>query len=85
MIAKAYMVITDIELKQDFEKYVALASTQDVLITQNGEMVAKLVPTHKNKLSAKEKLEILDSLVGIIKGTNLPDNYNPRNDRLSKQ
>ncbi len=79
------MVITDIELKQDFEKYVALASTQDVLITQNGEMIAKLVPTPKNKLTAKEKLDILDSLVGIIKGTELPDNYNPRDERLAKQ
>lgn len=85
MIARAYMVITDIELKQDFDKYVALASTQDILITQNGKTIAKLVPTHKNKLSTKEKLDILDSLVGIIKGTNLPDNYNPRDERLAKQ
>ena len=42
------------ELKTDLDKYVAMANGQDVIITENGKMVAKLVTAKAVKKEAFE-------------------------------
>lgn len=44
--------ITLSDLKANTGKYVTLAQTQDVYITRNGKLVAKLVTAKPNKLAA---------------------------------
>lgn len=59
-------VATDIELKKDIDKYLAMM--------KNGKRIGKFVPeieTPKKNLSGEEVNEIIKSLTGIIKG-----NYN---------
>ncbi len=56
------MAVTTTELKQDLKKYLDIAQTQDVLITRNGKVIARLVPPYKDKLAiAKSLIGILDS------------------------
>jgi prevent-host-death family protein len=57
------MVITATELKTNIGKYLAMAMSEDIVITKNGKNIVKLTNLRQ------EKLDILDSLVGII-----PDN-----------
>lgn len=54
------MSITATEFKQNFSKYIALASSEDVYITQYGKVVAKLSNPFQ------DKLEIADSLIGVL-------------------
>ena len=54
------MVITATELKTNIGKYLSLAMTEDVVITKNGKNIVKLTNLRQ------EKLNLLDSLVGII-------------------
>lgn len=72
------MIITATELKTNIGKYLQLAETQDIIITKNNKPIAKLSSLRENKL------DILDSLVGIVQdnGYTLDD---ARRDRLSKQ
>ena len=44
------------ELKVDAGKYVGMAQKQDVLITKNGKVVAKLVTAKVDKVAAVEEL-----------------------------
>lgn len=53
------MQITATELKNNMEKYLLLAATQNIDITQNGKSIAKLSSATADKKAA------LDSLVGI--------------------
>jgi prevent-host-death family protein len=72
------MIITATELKENIGKYLQLAETQDIIVTKNSKPIVKLTGIQKNKL------EILDSLVGIIEndGYTLKD---ARKDRLARQ
>ncbi len=72
------MIITATELKTNIGKYLRLAETQDIIITKNNKPIVKLSSLRENKL------DILDSLVGIVQddGYTLDD---ARRDRLSKQ
>lgn len=54
------MSITATELKMNLGKYLMLAETEDVFITKNGKVVAKL--TNPNA----DRVEIAKSLFGVI-------------------
>lgn len=60
------MVVTATEFKTNLGKYFDVVKDEEVIITKNGHKVAKLVP-------AKES--ITDSLVGILKDVELPENF----------
>ena len=72
------MIITATELKTNIGKYLQLAETQDIIVTKNNKPIVRMTSIQENRL------EILDSLVGIIKddGYTLED---ARRDRLAKQ
>ena len=57
------MPVTDIELKANLSKYLLLAMTEDIFITQHGKVVAKLTNPFQ------DKLEIAKSLFGILPQT----------------
>jgi len=57
------MPVTDIELKTNLSKYLLLAMTEDIFISQHGKVVAKLTNPFQNKL------EIAKSLFGILPQT----------------
>ena len=54
------MSITATELKQNLGKYLILASTEDVYITKNGRVIAKLTNPFQSRVDAAK------SLFGII-------------------
>ena len=54
------MSITATELKQNLSKYLMLAATEDVFITRNGKIVAKLSNPYQNRV------DVAQSLFGII-------------------
>ena len=57
------MSITATELKANLGKYLLLAATEDVFITQYGKVVAKLTNPFQNRA------EIAESLFGILPQT----------------
>ena len=59
------MSITATELKNNLGKYLLLSATEDVFITKNGKIVAKLTNPNQNRV------ETAKSLFGI-----LPQNAN---------
>lgn len=54
------MSITATELKNNLSKYLLLASTEDVFITQYGKVVAKLTNPFQ------ERLDLAESLFGSV-------------------
>lgn len=54
------MSITATELKQNLSKYLMLAATEDVFITRNGKIVAKLSNPYQ------DRVDVAKSLFGII-------------------
>ena len=54
------MSITATELKNNLGKYLLLSATEDIFITKNGKVVAKLVNPHQNRV------ETAKSLFGIL-------------------
>ena len=54
------MSITATELKTNLSKYLLLAATQDIFITKNGKIIAKL----SNPFL--DRVELVNSLVGIL-------------------
>ena len=54
------MSITATELKQNLGKYLMLAATEDVFITRNGKIVAKLSNPYQ------DRVDMAKSLFGII-------------------
>ena len=54
------MSITATELKMNLGKYLLLAETEDILITKNGKVIAKL--SNPNA----DRVEMAKSLLGII-------------------
>ena len=56
------MTITATEFKKNLGKYLELANEEDIVIMKNGKAIALLTQPQLNKI------EILNSLVGIAKG-----------------
>ena len=54
------MSITATELKNNLGKYLMLAATEDIFITRNGKVVAKLSNPHQ------DRVDIAKSLFGIL-------------------
>ena len=54
------MSITATELKSNLGKYLLLAATEDIFITKNGKVVAKLSNPHQ------DRVDIAKSLFGIL-------------------
>ena len=54
------MSITATELKNNLGKYLLLSATEDVFITKNGTVVAKLTKPHQ------DSVEVAKSLFGIL-------------------
>lgn len=52
--------ITATELKNNLGKYLLLSATEDVFITKNGKVVAKLTNPHQ------DRVEVAKSLFGIL-------------------
>lgn len=50
------MSITATELKMNLSKYLLLAATEDIFITRNGKIIAKLVSPYQDKLNTVESL-----------------------------
>lgn len=70
------MSITATELKNNLGKYLLLSATEDILITKNGKVVAKLVNPHQNRVDTAK------SLFGILpKDANIEES---RAERLSR-
>ena len=57
------MSITATELKTNLSKYLLLAATEDILITQYGKVVAKLTNPFQ------ERVDVAKSLFGILPQT----------------
>lgn len=54
------MSITATELKVNLGKYLLLAETEDIYITKNGKVIAKLTNPYQNRV------DIANSLFGIL-------------------
>ena len=54
------MSITATELKMNLSKYLLLSAHEDILITRNGKVIAKLSNPYQNRL------EDIRSLFGVI-------------------
>ena len=54
------MSITATELKSNLGKYLMLAATEDIFITKNGKVVAKLSNPHQ------DRVDMAKSLFGIL-------------------
>ena len=50
------MSITATELKQNLGKYLLLSSQEDIYITKNGRVIAKLTNPHHDKVSTAQSL-----------------------------
>jgi prevent-host-death family protein len=57
------MSITATELKTNLSKYLLLAATEDVYITQNGKTIAKLTNPYQ------DRLDLAESLFGSVPAT----------------
>ena len=55
-----FMSITATELKNNLGKYLLLSATEDIFITKNGKVIAKLVNPHQNRV------ETAKSLFGVL-------------------
>ena len=72
------MIITATEFKSNLGKYFDLVNNEDIIITKNGKIIAQLTSPQQ------DKVEILNSLVGLAKGNDLSlDDI--KEERLSKQ
>ena len=54
------MYISVTELKEHLSKYLKLSMTQDIFITKNNKVIAKL--TNPNK----DRVNLVESLIGVI-------------------
>ena len=70
------MSVTSAELQANLDKYLLLAATEDVLITQNGKVMAKL------SAPSQDRVEITESLIGVLPQTSTLDEV--REERLSE-
>lgn len=71
------MSITATELKQNLGKYLLLSATEDIFITKNGKVIAKL--SNPNQ----DRVDMAKSLFGIIpKDITLEESKRERLDRI---
>lgn len=70
------MTVTATVLKQNFGKYLMMSKTEDIYITKNGKVVAKL--TNPNR----ERVDMVKALFGII--SKEMDFEETRKERLSR-
>ena len=71
------MSITATELKLNLSKYLLLSATEDIFITKNGKVVAKL--SNPNQ----DRVDMAKSLFGILpQDVTLEDAKNERLDRI---
>ena len=70
------MSITASELKMNLGKYLLLSATEDIFITKNGKIVAKLTNPFQ------DRVDLVESLVGVLK--NDISLEEAREERLSK-
>ncbi|MBQ1344112.1 type II toxin-antitoxin system prevent-host-death family antitoxin [Candidatus Saccharibacteria bacterium] len=77
------MEITLTELKENLSKYVIKSQEEDVLITKNGKIVARLTEPFAERRKKMKKKQIAKELVGSLKGeyVSLED---IKSERLSK-
>lgn len=61
------MSITATELKTNLSKYLLLAETEDVFITKNGKVVAKLTNPFQRRV------DVAKSLFGVLPATLSPE------------
>ena len=54
------MSVTATELKMNLGKYLLLCATEDVFITKNGKIIAKLSNPFQDRVN------LVDSLIGVI-------------------
>ena len=69
------MYITATDLKNNLGKYLMLAASEDIFITRNGKVVAKLSSPHQ------DRVDIAKSLFGIL--SNEPTLEKVREDNLN--
>lgn len=50
------MLITATELKNNLSKYLLLSATEDILITKNGKVIAKLVNPYQSRVDTAKSL-----------------------------
>lgn len=71
------MSITATELKINLSKYLLLAETEDIYITKNGKVVAKLTNPYQNRV------DVAKSLFGILPSDiTLDESKNERLDNI---
>ena len=61
------MSVTATELKMNLGKYLLLAETEDIYITKNGKIIAKLTNPNQNRV------DIAESLFGILPDDIIPE------------
>jgi antitoxin (DNA-binding transcriptional repressor) of toxin-antitoxin stability system len=59
------MLITATELKANIGRYLDTADDEDIFVSRKGKIIAKI------SNPARDKVALLDSLVGIANGVNL--------------
>ena len=69
------MIITTNDFQDNFNKYMDMVSSEDLIITRDGQEIAMLV---------KPKKSAVDSLIGVLKGADISDIKDIREERLSK-
>ncbi len=69
------MYITATDLKNNLGKYLMLAASEDIFITRNGKVVAKLSSPHQ------DRVDIAKSLFGILSNESTLEQV--REDRLN--
>lgn len=70
------MSITTSELEENLSKYLLLSATEDIFITKNGKIIAKLSNPFE------DRIQLVNSLVGIIPDTMTLEEA--REERLSR-
>ena len=70
------MSITASELKMNLGKYLLLSATEDIFITKNGKIIAKLTNPFQ------DRVDLVESLVGVLKDDITLEKA--REERLSK-
>jgi len=71
------MVVTATDFKVNFGKYLGMLATEDIFITKNGKMIAKV---------SNPNVSAVDAISGLLAGK-IPDSYDTkmlREERLRK-
>lgn len=71
------MIITATELKQNLSKYLLMAGREDIFITGNGKVVAKLSNPYQ------DRVDMAKSMFGILPGNyTIEETHSERLDRV---